>query len=319
MVISLDISRRAAAEPDRPALLGPEPVTFGALGQAMTTRAEQLAASGLEAGGRWPVVTSDPFHTLTEIVAADLVGAAAIVVDGSWPEQARATVIKTATTAASAYGDSPRLIIFTSRRRGTPKPVIRTRRSWTTSYPTFSALTGIGDEDRVLIPGPLSASPFLFGALHALTMGASVHALPRWSLEAASQACATCTAAHVIPPMLTELTERIDPDASRLRVAVCAGTAVDPPTEAAARRVGVDVIPYYGSAELGVVAIRRPDGRLRPFPGVELMFRNGIICARSDYLASALERDPDSFATTGDRGELKDDGSLVVYGPDPAR
>jgi len=318
MAISRDVARRAQAEPTRSAIVGPSgPVRFGGLAERAGRRAEALAAAGVEAGGRVLVAQADPVDLLVEVIAADQLDAAAVLVDPSWPARARDSALRAATLAAEPYGSNACLIVFTPGRTGAPRPVVRTRRSWITSFPTFSALTGVGADDTVLIPGRLTGSLFLYGALHALTLGAAIYPMSHWSAERAERACASCTAAHVVPAMLGTLIGRLDPSTSRLRTAICAGTHLDPAVVRAAAGKGIDIIDYYGAPELSIVAIRRPGRGLRAFPGVDVRVEDGVIWAAGPYLASGVAREEDGYGTVGDHGVMRDDGSLVVLGRGP--
>ncbi|MGZ6803833.1 MAG: o-succinylbenzoate--CoA ligase, partial [Nocardioidaceae bacterium] len=91
-----------------------------------------------------------------------------------------------------------------------------------------------------------------------------------------------------------------------------------------AERAGLLVHHYYGAAELSFVAWGRDEDTLRPFPGVDVEVRDGVVWARSPYLCSGyagppgpLRRDADGFATVGDRGTLVD-GLLRVAGREGA-
>jgi long-chain acyl-CoA synthetase len=292
-------------------------VSFGELAARGRARADELAARGVGPGQQVVTSDGDVVALLVDLLAADLLGAATVVTDARWPDSVRAAAVQAAASAAAPHGDDVCLVVFTSGSTGTPRPVARTRQSWTFSFPAFSALTGVGDADTVLIPGGLSSSLFLFGALHALTMGAAIHPLPRWSPEAAADACQHCTAVHAVPAMLAALADRLEPARSRLRTAVCGGAHLRQDVDAALRRAGVTVVDYYGAAELSFVAIRRPGapaGVMRPFPNVEVDIRDGVIWARSPYLALSVERDHAGFATVGDLGVRRDDGTLTVAG-----
>lgn len=315
MAISRDITRRGHAEPARPAIVGPAgPVSFGSLAERANRHAESLAASGIESGGRIVVAESDPVKLLVGIIAADLLDAAAVLVDVSWPDKARTAALRAAEEAAEPFGDAINLVLFTPGPSGAPRPVPRTRRSWTTSFPTFSALTGISDRDTVLIPGRLTGSLFLYGALHALTMGAAIYPISQWSADRALEACGVCTAAHLVPAMLASIVPKLDPSSSQLRSVICAGGQLEAQVETAAARAGVTIVDYYGAPELAIVAIRRPGRGLRPFPSVDVRIEDGVIYAASPYLASGIAREEDGYATVGHHGRWRDDGSLEVLG-----
>ena len=77
---------------------------------------------------------------------------------------------------------------------------------------------------------------------------------------------------------------------------------------------------YYGAAELSFVAWGAHADDLTPFPGVDVVVRDGEVWVRTPYLClgydgppGPLRTDPDGFATVGDRGVLAD-GRLLVSG-----
>jgi long-chain acyl-CoA synthetase len=312
MPISRDVVRRAAAQPDRLAITGPGgQVTFGEL----AARARQQSAVIPEA--RMVLDDSDPKALITGLLAADLAGVASIVVDHAWPKPVRDAAVAEADRMLASKGSDIRLVVFTSGSTGTPKPVLRTSTSWTHSYPTFSAITGVEEHDVVLIPGRMSGSLFLFGAIHGLTMGAAVHLLPQWSARQAARAARECTVVHVVPSMLAALAAEGAHTQSKLRLAICGGAELAPDVEATVTEAGVEVVEYYGAAELSVVGVRSagtPTGRFRAFPGVEAVVKSGLLWARSPYLAASAVRDADGFASVGDRAEALDDGRFLIGG-----
>ncbi len=128
-------------------------------------------------------------------------------------------------------------------------------------------------------------------------------ALARWSLRGAEEALASCTVAHLTPAMLAGLLER---DLGQLRTVVCAGAALPHAVRERAKSAGVHVVDYYGAAELSFVAMR-VGSRLDPFPEVEVDLRDGVIWARSPWLADGyapgqsgpMIRDAEGWATVG--------------------
>ncbi len=210
------------------------------------------------------------------------------------------------------------LALRTSGTVAAPRTVVRSLASWEDSFDHVSRLTGTTSEDRVLVPAPPSGSMFAFAHAHAVQVGADVIHLPRWSLRGAEQALQSCTVAHLTPAMLTGLLDR---DLGRLRTVVCAGAALPDVVRRRGHEADIEVIDYYGAAELSFVAMR-VGARLDPFPEVELDVRNGIIWARSPWLAQGygpgesgpMQRDEAAWATVGDRGVLDKDVGLVVRG-----
>lgn len=212
------------------------------------------------------------------------------------------------------------LEVQTSGTTDHPRTVVRSLASWVDSFEHLSRATGTTEADRVLVPAPPTGSMFAFAVAHAAHVGAEVVTLPRWSLRDAEAALASCTVAHLTPAMLTGLLDR---DLGCLRTVVCAGSLLPEAVRDRALAAGVEVVDYYGAAELSFVAIRR-DGRLSPFPQVEVEVRDGVIWARSPWLCEGyapgqsgpLRRDAGGWATVGDRGRLDDDGGLIVLGRD---
>ncbi|MFD0366287.1 class I adenylate-forming enzyme family protein [Nocardia sp. GCM10030253] len=185
------------------------------------------------------------------------------------------------------------LLVTTSGSTGRPRPLARTAASWFDSFPAFTTITGIEATDRVLITGPLHATMHLFGALHALWRGACVTDDP-------SQA----TVVHAVPAILRAVVR----SATNLRTAIVAGIALDDGATAAAD--GIELIEYYGSAEVSLVAARRVPEPLRLLDGVDAEVRGGLLYVRSPYRVLGA---PEWFGV-GDLAELGDNRELTVRG-----
>ncbi|WP_072805625.1 AMP-binding enzyme [Rhodococcoides yunnanense] len=185
------------------------------------------------------------------------------------------------------------LLVATSGSTGRPRPLARTASSWFDSFAEFTSITGLTAEDRVLITGPLHATMHLFAAVHALWLGACV-----------TDDEETATATHAVPAVLRRLVGRTP----HLRTAVVAGIALDAGAQELA--TGIDVIEYYGAAELSLVAARRVPEPLRLLSGVDAEIRDGLLFVHSPY---AVLGTPEWFGV-GDLAELSPGGELIVHG-----
>lgn len=248
-------------------------------------------------------------HTLLDaVVRATCVGRTCVVLDPTWPAGLRAA----AREQVARHPVGPhRLVLFTSGSTGRPRAVVRTIVSWEASLDPVTTVTGATADDVVCVPGPLSSSLYLYGAWHARRLGARV-------LTAADDP-SSATLVHLVPAQLARLAGR--PSAwPSLRTVVVAGDRLSASTRCRATDVGWRVVEYYGAAELSFVAWREDDGPLRPFPGVRVRVRDGVLWASSPYLAEGylddapgpLRRDGE-WATVGDLAR-EVEGGLELLG-----
>ncbi|MGA8048451.1 MAG: fatty acid--CoA ligase family protein [Dermatophilaceae bacterium] len=224
--------------------------------------------------------------------------------------------------SAAGYWDGGDLLrVPTSGTTGRgPRVVLRSVESWVDSFEAFSRICGITDADVVAAVGP-PTSMFVYARAHAAHVGARVVEGERWH----PRALLGSTVAHVTPTMLQDLLDAQD-DAQDpvgqggLRLVVVAGAALSGRTATRAERAGLEVVRYYGAAELSFVAIGRR--RLDPFPMVEVASRDGVLWVRSPWTARGyadgasgpLRRDG-QWCSVGDRGAVSRDG-VVVHGRD---
>jgi acyl-coenzyme A synthetase/AMP-(fatty) acid ligase len=188
------------------------------------------------------------------------------------------------------------LTVFTSGSSGRPRAVVRTLASWRASLPPLSEVTGVrpaGDRAAdvapglVWVPGPLTSSLFLYGALHAAWCG-----LPWAGGRPDGTDAQRATSAHLVPTQLAAALEAMEHGLLRdLRTVVVAGAALPPAMRATAERRGLRGIEYYGSAELSFVGWRDDAGPFRTFPGAEVRVGDDqVVWVRSPYVARSYLR-----------------------------
>lgn len=186
--------------------------------------------------------------------------------------------------------------------------MVRTTQSWFSSFPHVTDLLGMEPSSRLWLPGPLSSTMNLFAAVHTQWLGATTTPTPEGATHAlltpAALARAVAHGTALAGVHVLVAGDRLDV-AGRDR-AVAAGASL--------------VSHYYGAAELSFVAWGHHGDDLRPFPGAEVVSRDGELWVRSPYLCTRydgpdgpLRRDTDGFATVGDRGEVTH-GRVVVHG-----
>ena len=243
-------------------------------------------------------------------------GDAFAVLDPTWPQSflGMATAQVEAAVSDGMVGDGD-MVVFSSGSTGRPRGIVRTVESWQASVAGLSAITGITAEDTVWLPGPLWSSLYLYGAFHASAVGA--HSIFRDDDPAGA------TALHCVPSQLPGLLHRAEAGGLPLvRRAVVAGDHLPTQLRKQCETAGWRVVEYYGAAELSFVAWRDDDAPLRAFPGVETQIRQGMLWARSPYLANGylttgadgpFRLDPQGWATVSDLAQAVV-GGLEVLG-----
>ena len=338
MALAGPLARRAATRPDETALRsGNRSLARADLHEWSLLCSGRLAAAGLREGDSCLLQVESPVAVLAALAASDRLGVTAVVGNPRWPDAVRTAVVdalrpdhvlldvpplddvaygrRRAVRAEPVAGDetTPWLATCTSGSTGVPRVVLRTRASWTASHAAFTALTAAGPGRTVLVPGPLSGSLYLYGAVHALVEAGTLLLEPvgtplPWDV------------AHLVPAQLATLLAT-DLDLAG-RTAVVSGAALPDQLAAVAAARGLEVLAYYGATELSFVAMGRAGNPLRPFPWVEVVVRDGVVWVRSPYLGlrylgapgGPWRTDPEGWASVGDHGAVYASGGLVVVG-----
>lgn len=307
--------------------------------------------AGSTPGGRWAAA-------LSALLSVDLAGGVPLLCDTSWDAEHRDVVLASAgphhrvsladlagsgTTGTGAHfvpdhraGTAIDADLawagFTSGSTGRPRAVVRSRASWTGSFDEVTRLTGTTPESTVLVPGDLATSLYCFGAVHALSVGATLRPAPRPGDLAA--AAPGCDVLHVTPAQLEASLDVLERAAAAgatpvggRRTAFVGGAHLPVGLRARAGAAGLRVVSYYGAAELSFVAVDVDGTGLRPFPGVEIDVRpvagapHGTVWVRSPWLATGyladapgpLERSG-GWASVGDLAQVPAAEALVLRG-----
>jgi long-chain acyl-CoA synthetase len=169
-----------------------------------------------------------------------------------------------------------------------PRRILRSQASWVASFAVDAVQHGIGPGVTVGVPGKLSHSLALYGALCGLHLGATV-------VKGAEADVLWAT-----PAQLGLLTAPLP----GLRRIVCGGGPFPPALQAQLARIvpQAETCVFYGTAETSFLTLASADEAAsglagRAFPGVSLRVdapegRPGEISAASPYVAEGYASDP---------------------------
>lgn len=156
---------------------------------------------------------------------------------------------------AVACPDDELLIGLTSGTSADPKLFVRGQASWATTLDRSDAAFDVRSGDRVAVPGPLDHSHYFYGALHALTRGATVDLRP---VETAFAAGTSATHVYLVPTLAVTLAETLGERTAPAVRHVISSAAAWPGAarERLARSLpAATVNHFYGASELSFVAL----------------------------------------------------------------
>ncbi|CCQ15294.1 putative O-succinylbenzoate--CoA ligase [Rhodococcus sp. AW25M09] len=233
-------------------------------------------------------------------------------------------------TVGTPSPNSELLVGITSGTTGPPKLFVRNQASWAATLDRSDALFDLGPGDRVSAPGTLDHTHFLYGALHALTRGATVDLRAPAIALAGSNAETAATHLYSVPTIAWDIVRSGAGSASVREVLSSAARWPEKGRAALAQALPhATMTHFYGASELSFVSYDRldPDGYEvtgQLFGGVEVRITDDLLYVSSDmlfdgYLTRADQRESltggpvDGWMTVGDRGDL-DDGRLTILG-----
>jgi long-chain acyl-CoA synthetase len=323
--------------------------------QALHAEVLHLAGHLANKGQHGPIalLTSDPKDFLTAFFACAASGRPALVLDPSLP--AATIPLITDRHGAMVLGSEERFAPppadcraplpaveseaefywgLTSGTTAEPKLFARSHRSWLESFAASEQVFAFPAGSRILVPGPLSHSLFLYGAIHALCRGHTVLAPGAFRPDRAVAAARDASHAYLVPSMLAEMLDCGLDDAS-LRCIFSGGAklAAELRKRCEARLPKADLAEFYGASETSFITSHStsapaPAGSVgRAFPGVRIEIRDGggnavppgvegEIHASSAMLFSRYidGASCDGWFTAGDLGFLDEGGHLYLTG-----
>ncbi len=224
---------------------------------------------------------------------------------------------------------------LTSGTTGAPKIFARTHSSWIASFEAAESVFAFPAGARILAPGPLHHSLFLYGAVHALCRGHTL-IIPTGQFRPSRLRDALNSATHLycVPFMLEEIAGNRSrlPD---LRVIFVGGDKLSDTTRNTFEAAWpcADLVEFYGSSETSFVSFRStralcaPGSVGRVFPSAMLQIRDadgrevvseceGEIFVSGPMLFSRYLGEPPAsdWVSVGDTGFLDEQGCLHLTG-----
>ncbi len=237
------------------------------------------------------------------------------------------------------HPEQPFYMGFTSGSTGKPKAFTRSHRSWMESFACTEASFSISSQDKVLIPGTLISSHFLYGAISTLFLGGTVCLLKKFSPVQTKEWLSreSISVLYTVPTM-TDALSRINafPDSSLKIISSGADWPAESKKKLTAAWPHLKLYDFYGTSELSFVTYsspedskQKPDSAGRPFHNVQIEIRNAAgECCQPGEIGKIFVKSPMRFSgyvngsapdesgwlTVDDMGCVDEDGFLYISG-----
>jgi len=309
----------------------------------------------------------DPILLLICFFACARTGRVAVVMDPDWPGSLAAPAIAAVRAdlvlddrmyaEALALAEAPEGAVethpceddlfyagFTSGSSGTPKGYVRSHGSWLESFELSARVFGIADDSRIVVPGQLTHSLHLYGAVCGLAGGQDVVLVPRFDPRTVLAALETSDAGAVLYAtptqlhLLAEAARRSGP-VRTVRQVLASGAKWHDAEREALKHVFPEakLFEFYGASETSFITIASPEDGAPPGSvgraarGVDISIgdprapvppgqsgpvwvRSGLLFSRYLCGGSSETRWQDGWLTVGDHGRLDEHGFLFLTG-----
>ncbi|KHF41719.1 AMP-binding protein [Halalkalibacter okhensis] len=379
MMIGKTIKQTAAAHPEKVAIYcDRESVTYKALDEDINFLKQQIATVlGSPTGKKVAFLLENDQQFLTTFLAISQIEAIAIPLDSKWKQDdlhyiltdcnpdliigelvfpridslSYADLIEkkgSSLTTDPVITEDPLFYIgYTSGTTGKPKGYVRAQSSWIHSFSVSNQVFDIKAEDVICAPGPLVHSHFLYAALHALHIGATIYITKKFDANAVHQTLLTnpISILYLVPTMFSALHEvyvKTKIPIKHLEKVISAGAKWHSKEKQKAKEVipHAEVFEFYGASELSLVSVLDEKGYHehsesvgRPVPGVEVVIRRldgkeakageiGKLFVKSKLLFSGYHNQQAAtnevfhgdWVTVGDLGFMNEKGYITLVG-----
>ncbi|ASK62687.1 acyl-CoA synthetase [Virgibacillus phasianinus] len=254
--------------------------------------------------------------------------------------QEEITIASFTNVPVNTINDKDFHIGFTSGSTGEPKAFTRSHASWIASFACNKNDFHMDADDRVLIPGSLVHSHFLYGAISTLYLGGTVHLQRKFSPATILRAIFSdsVSVVYTVPTMIEAMLRENVPVTNSFKI-ISSGAKWEKNSKQRMRKLfsGMIMYEFYGASELSFVTslsdqenINKPASVGKACHNVEIQIRQanqelaynqetGKIFVKSPMLFSGYTTHPNKFHkddwfTVDDMGYLDEEGYLYIIG-----
>ncbi len=340
------LAERAEQYGDKPFLMGEKTVSYRQMLQNVRRMECSLEA---RAKGKTTAIRSErPEFQLTAFFAVSAVGGIPVLIPAGQPERSLISLLETPEISGlledDAEGRSPGcdtigsflfrdtgfsspshedvcMGVLTSGSTGMPKLYFRSYDSWAGFFPVQNGIFQVDSGTVLFLNGSMSFTGNLNTALSVLWAGGTLvesAALSpgKWADLLESR---PVTHIYLVPAKLHLLERALKAPHGKVKVIFTGSQQLTKENLSRLRQKfpSARILLYYGASELSYVTWltdaeleKRPDSVGRPFPGVKVTVRDGLVYADSPWHVAGVTPP----LTVSDRGVLDGDGYLFLEG-----